>query len=229
MDEKRSCGRRILLPMGEMGLQRSASRGDAGGSTPRQAISRSMRFKPSNPNQSSIFPPRSRSPSCSPQFPRKSSRSGEKEEAYHLRRFLGAEATNRPASITHSARASGPTAGAFATPAGAGCRGAGFPSEVSTLPVLAAEERISATSFRSTTRSYVEVIKSPNMGMPLLSKVVDAVVPPLSHRRVVVDESKQWMQLCPPLSRRRVITDELGSQELSRSPPSELLIHHVFY
>jgi hypothetical protein len=32
----------------------------------------------------------------------------------------------------------------------------------------------------------------------------------------------------PPLSRRRVVADESGLQELSRSPPSELLTHHVF-
>jgi hypothetical protein len=32
----------------------------------------------------------------------------------------------------------------------------------------------------------------------------------------------------PPLNRQRVIVDESGLQELSRSPPSELLTHHVF-
>jgi hypothetical protein len=172
-----------------MGLQQSAtaSRGDAGGSTPRQAISTSTRFKPSNPNQNSVFPPRSRSPSFSPQFPQKSSRSREKEKVFHLWRFHGAEAANRLASIPHPARASGPAAGAFTVTTGAGRSGAGFPSEVSTPPVLATEEWISATSLRSAARSYDEVVKSPNMWMPFLSKAVDVVVPPSQssegHRR----------------------------------------------
>jgi hypothetical protein len=88
------------------------------------------------------------------------------------------EAANRLASIPHLDRASGLAAGAFTVTADADRSGAGFPSEVSTPSVLAIEEHISATSLRSAARSYDEVVKSPNMWMPFLSKVVDVVEPP---------------------------------------------------